>query len=753
MALAALTLVLAAAVSRTTGILTNTAIVSVLAVLMTRSRRTDRVLRGTRTWMLAALLAGVTAGLGAVADDLIRPGEHYPGAGDVLELLYIPCTLIALLVVPLKGVRRGYRARAVSDGLVAASSLLFLLEPWLDDVMRSRPGSFALFVAVGIPLGGVFIVATALTVLARCADAARPMLVWLSVGLSTMAAADLVYAIDPTAHPGLRRAVLQLGLTALIGAAIARPGRVGSGMAEVPRALGVLPFLPFAAAVCLSSTYVLEGNGLDQQQLVLAIAIGLALVLRQLTGSRDKTRLVEELEQREALLQQELRVDRLTGVANRLGLEEALHLALRDPGRQFGLVIIDLDDFKLINDNHGHAVGDEVLTHVAQRLCGGVRGGDVVSRLGGDEFAVLLNGEPAVLAAVSDRLVRSLELPIVVHERRFRLNASIGLVGKEDGDTVAQLLADADGAMYEAKADRSASSLVRLDRAGRQSVAWRSQVREQVAHPELEQFEVHYQPVVDLATGELRGVEALLRWNHPQHGMVPPDVFIPLAEQSGSIAVLGDFVLTSAVKDLAALSRIAPAAQLVVGVNISPRQLVAPGFASRVHEVLSRHGVAPGQLVVEITEQAFEADLEAMQQTVRQLIADGVSVAVDDFGTGYSSLRYLQRLDLALLKVDRSFVSGIGDGRQERLLDGIAALAKRMGLQVVAEGIETHEQLALLQVFGCELGQGYLFSRPLRMADLVSLVHRGHRYDVSTTSAPVPSPRTTAESLEATSAD
>ena len=425
---------------------------------------------------------------------------------------------------------------AVSDGLVAATSLLFLLEPWLDDVGRSRTGWFAAVVAMAIPLGGVVVVATALTVLARCADAARPMLRWLAAGVAMMSAADLVFAVAPDAAPGPRRALLQLGLTTLIGAAVARPGRTHRDVDEVPQALAVLPFLPFAGSVALSSTYVLAGKGLDQDQLVLAIGVGLALVLRQYLGSRDKTRLVGELEQREASLQQELRVDRLTGVANRLGLEEALHRALHDEGREFGLVIVDLDDFKLINDNHGHAVGDEVLRHVAQRLCGGVRAGDVVARLGGDEFALLMHGAPDVLAAVSDRLVESLASPVVVHEHRFQLSASIGLVGREEGDSVARLLADADGAMYVAKGDRGASSLVRLDTHGRQSVAWRSQVREQVADPRLDQFAVHYQPVVDLSTGRIRGIEALLRWKHPEYGDIPPDQFISLAEQGAGIA-------------------------------------------------------------------------------------------------------------------------------------------------------------------------------------------------------------------------
>jgi diguanylate cyclase (GGDEF)-like protein len=750
-ALGALALVRLAAESRSAGIVANTVVVSVLAALVVRSRRADPLLQRSRTWMLAALLTGVAAGFAAVVDGILRPHAGYPRAGDVLELLYIPCTLAALLVVPLKGTRRGFRVRAMSDGLVAASSLLFLLEPWLDGVAGAHDGPAAVIVGFGIPLGGVFIVATALTALARCADEARPMLVWLALGISMMATADLVFAVSPDTLPGPRRALLQVGLTALVGATVARRGSSRPSYDEVPRALGVLPFLPFVGAIGLSTTFVMAGDGLDQDQLVLAISVGLALVLRQYVGSRDKVRLVDELEQREARLQQELRVDRLTGVANRMGLEEALHVALHE-GRSFGLVIVDLDDFKLINDNHGHAVGDEVLRHVARRLCGGVRDGDVVARLGGDEFAVLLNGPADVLAAVSDRLVESLASPVVVHERQFRLHASIGLVGREDGDTVARLLADADGAMYEAKVDRSASSLVHLDREGRQSVAWRSLVREQVADPRLDQFAVHYQPIVELSSGRLRGIEALLRWTHPEYGNIPPDVFIPLAEQCGSIGKLGGLVLRTAARDLAALSRLAPQTRLAVGVNVSPRQLTSTDFAEQATRAMLEADLFPDQLVIEITEQAFEADLASVQQTVSRLIAQGVSVAVDDFGTGYSSLRYLQRLGLDVLKIDRSFVAGIGeDARQERLLDGIAALAQRMDLQIVAEGIETGEQLAMLQAFGCELGQGWYFSRPLPFDELVVLVRTHHQYDVSP--GVVPAPRVTTEDFQSEPSD
>ncbi|HUR50524.1 MAG TPA: bifunctional diguanylate cyclase/phosphodiesterase [Mycobacteriales bacterium] len=738
--LAALIMIGAASMSRMSAIVCNTLMVAVLAVMMLRARKLDPQLRTTRTWMLAALLVGVLSGVVSGVWDVVSPAAEYPGPGEIVELFYIPCVLVALLKVPLAGGRLGFRARATADGMVAATSLLYLLEGLLDGVAGAQHGPAAATVALALPLGGVFVVSAALTAYARGRDEARPMLRWLCLGVTMMAVSDLVYAVAPETYPGARRALLQLGLVTLVGAATGRQRSARAMAHGAPRALALLPFVPFAGCVVLSSQLFLSGRGLDPTQLLLAVLVALALIGQQIVGNSDKNRVLAELAGREARLQRELRIDRLTGVANRLGLEEALTAALEQPDAPFALVVIDLDDFKIINDNHGHAFGDEVLRHVASRLGASVRADDVVARLGGDEFAVLLQGDAAAYVQVSERVVGALAVPVLVDDRAFRLSASVGLVGKQDGDTVARLLADADGAMYEAKSDRSTTSLVRLDPEGRQVVAWRSQVREQVAQPVLEQFEVHYQPVVDLTSGELQGMEALLRWNHPLLGAVPPDVFIPLAEQCGSIAVLGDFVLTTAVRDLAALATLAPDRALLVGINVSPRQLAQPDFACTVAAALEEAGVAPDQLIVEITEQAFEADLEPLQATVHRLMSDGVHVAVDDFGTGYSSLRYLQQLDVTLLKVDRSFVRDIGgDGHPERLLDGIVALAHRMDLQLVAEGIETAEQLALLRAFGCELGQGYLFSRPIPFAELAELIRTGRRYDVEP--APVPYPR------------
>jgi diguanylate cyclase (GGDEF)-like protein len=703
------------------GLILSTAL---LGSLVLWQQAVEPRLKRSFRWLVAALGVGLLSGVLAIAEQLVTGGSSpYPAIGDVVGLGYVPLTVTGLMVIPLQGTRRGFRARAMSDGFVAASSLLYLLEPLLRNAHQAHAAGLGSVVAVAYPLGGLFVVSAGLTTLARCADSLRPFVRWLVLGVSLVSVADLGYAVDPDSHQELRRATFQLGLLVLFGGLlhpIARP--LPSTGHEVNRALGVLPFLPFAGAVVYSGDLVLSGESLAPEQLVLGIVVALALVARQVVGGRDKDRLVAELADRESRLQQELRVDPLTGAANRLGLQEAVNARL-SADSPFSLLLLDLDDFKLINDNHGHAVGDEVLRQVTERLREGVRTDDVVARLGGDEFALLLRGRPCELEHVSERVLAALERGVQVGDRRFRVGASIGLVGNVSGDTVERLLADADGAMYQAKSDRTTNSIVRLDGVGRESVARRSQVREEIAHPDLSQFSVHYQPVVDLPSGQVAGMEALLRWEHPQLGSIAPDLFIPLAEQCGSIHVLGELVLHAAVADLAALGEVPSPSPFAVGINVSPRQLAAPSFRVRVQEVLEENGVDPRRLVVEITEQAFEADIEPVRETVRSLRELGVSIAVDDFGTGYSSLRYLQHLDLDIIKVDKRFLAQVsGSARQQNLVGGIVALARQLDLRIVAEGIEQEDQLAFVTGLGCDLGQGYLFSKPLPYAELAGLL-------------------------------
>ena len=420
--------------------------------------------------------------------------------------------------------------------------------------------------------------------------------------------------------------------------------------------------------------------------------------------------------------------DMLTGLPNRALLMQRVEEALvRRPQRRFALLLIDLDDFKMINDRHGHASGDVVLQVIARRLSETVRAEDTVARLGGDEFALLVSGTPDQVRSIAQRLADQVAQPVVTGGRQFLVRASIGVVfpTDEDSESPAALLSHADIALYQAKAhDKGAIVLIAGEE--RDAAAKQVYLREQIAQPDLDQFFVVYQPIVDLATGQMRGVETLLRWNHPDLGLVPPDVFVPMAEHGGSIQRLGWFVLSEACRQLAHWRREALHHRLVVGVNVSIRQLDEPGFAAGVLAMVERYGVEPDQIVLELTEESLAVDFETAIAVVAELRAGGVSVAVDDYGTGYSSLQYLHRFAADVVKIDRSFIANIqGSVHTQKIVGAVMDMAAALDLQSIAEGIENLEQLALVRDLGCELGQGYLFSRPVPACEIGTLLRSG----------------------------
>ncbi len=417
--------------------------------------------------------------------------------------------------------------------------------------------------------------------------------------------------------------------------------------------------------------------------------------------------------------------DALTGLPNRLTLMRRIDEMLeQDDSETSALLLIDLDDFKVINDSHGHPAGDRVLEVIGRRLESGVRDGDTVARLGGDEFAVVTNGSAEETRGTAERLMERILEPVAVGGRRFHVRASIGVVfaGDREHETADALLSHVDIALYEAKA-RGKGGVVYIEGSAREAAATQVRLREQIAQPDLDQFHIAYQPVVDLATCEVRGVEALLRWQHPELGPVAPDDFIPMAEHGGSIQRLGWFVLTSVCEQVALWSRSPTDQRLAVGVNVSIRQLDEPDFAARVLELIDDHGLYRDQIIIEITEQSLARDFENAVAVVAELRAGGVSVAVDDYGTGYSSLQYLDRFAADVVKIDRSFVSNlVANEHTQKIVSSVIDMAGGLNLQTIAEGIETAEQLAVVRALGCELGQGYLFSRPVTadvMADIL----------------------------------
>jgi diguanylate cyclase (GGDEF)-like protein/PAS domain S-box-containing protein len=412
--------------------------------------------------------------------------------------------------------------------------------------------------------------------------------------------------------------------------------------------------------------------------------------------------------------------DTLTGLANRALFEDRLTQALARERRHDGtmaVLFVDLDDFKTVNDTLGHAVGDALLQAVAVRLENILRPEDTAGRLGGDEFAVLIEelGDPAEALAVADRIQAAFTLPFEIGERSITAGVSIGVACPAPTTAPDDLLRNADVAMYAAK-ERGKGQAAEFEPEMYARVVERVQLNSDLdAALDNGEFALVYQPLVDLGTEAMVGVEALLRWHHPERGLVGPDRFIPLAETSGLIVPIGRWVLRTACEQLREWHGTHPAARtLELSVNVSTRQLADPAFPSEVRSIVADTGIDPGKLTLEITERLLADDSDFMLRQLDELKAIGVRLAIDDFGTGYSALSYLRTFPVDLLKIDRSFMGGIVDDEEKaRLVRGIVDMGRALRLSIVTEGIEDADQAALMRELRSDLGQGYLFSPPV----------------------------------------
>jgi diguanylate cyclase (GGDEF)-like protein len=411
--------------------------------------------------------------------------------------------------------------------------------------------------------------------------------------------------------------------------------------------------------------------------------------------------------------------DTLTDLANKKLFDDRVEHALERGARvgtNIAVLFVDLDDFKTVNDSLGHSAGDALLVDVADRLRRCVRAADTAARLGGDEFALLIEDTSVSDGAddVANRVLSALQQPFTIADHEIFLGASIGISYSDTGTTAEKLLRNADLAMYTAK--RHGKSRYEVYRDEMHAAVLERLELEAALRRGLErgEFCLHYQPIVELGTGDITGIEALVRWCHPDRGLLAPAAFIELAEESGFSRELARHVLMTACSAASAWQRShAGYAHLDIHVNVSPRQLTDPRLVDDVREALNAAALAPNQLVLEITETAMMHDIDSTIQRLTELRALGVRVAIDDFGTGYSALGYLQRFPIDILKIDRTFIASLGPRMATTsLAPAIITLARTLGLDTIAEGIENEAELDVLRELGCERGQGFYFAAP-----------------------------------------
>ncbi|WP_010460580.1 putative bifunctional diguanylate cyclase/phosphodiesterase [Acidovorax radicis] len=549
----------------------------------------------------------------------------------------------------------------------------------------------------------------------------NPPLVALSVLIAVLASATalLIFKLLRRVRPSQR---LPYQLAASFVMAVAICGMHYTGMAAASFAMG---------SVCLSAGE-LGGPGLTAMVLM---ATGMLLVSTLFTSILDARlqataeRLTKSLQDSNTRLQaanDELQkrafADALTGLPNRLLFEDRLIHALLRLDRtnhhrvedRLAVLFVDLDGFKPINDSFGHAAGDVILRGAADRLRREAREGDTVARVGGDEFLILLEDVTDVAASVmvANRVLASLSEPFEVAGKQVQIACSIGIVVHPDHGERGKLVANADAAMYAAKRAGGGCYALFEPHMGSnasEQLELQNDLRQAIDRGQLA---LHYQPKIDGTRGQISGVEALLRWKHPQHGMVSPMVFIALAERFGLIGRLGNWVINEACRQTAEWAR--SGMRMRVAINLSVHQLREAGLAERIEQALLRHGLDASQLLCEITESVAMEDIKATQRTFEGLARIGVFLSIDDFGTGYSSLNYLRQLPAQQLKIDRSFVNDLESSEDARaVVAAVVSLAHALGLRVVAEGVETSGQRDILLGMGCDELQGFFYAHPM----------------------------------------
>ncbi|RTL51403.1 MAG: EAL domain-containing protein [Rhodocyclaceae bacterium] len=453
--------------------------------------------------------------------------------------------------------------------------------------------------------------------------------------------------------------------------------------------------------------------------------------VQRFMGTYGVARDITERKQAEETISFQAFHDQLTQLPNRALFKDRLDLAIaqsRRSGKKVGVMFADLDRFKLVNDTYGHAEGDELLRGFAQRVKGCLRAGDTLARQGGDEFTLALTdlGSADDAIRIIEKILASLETPFLVAGKDFKATASFGFaLFPDDGDTAESLVHHADIAMYQVKL-RGKNGYQRyfpeMSEGHDHHIRFENDLRVALTSA---QFQLHYQPQVNLSSGAIIGVEALLRWRHPEHGLLNPNSFIAIAEESGLICAISDWVMAESFAQLAEWNR-QGIRDIRMSVNLSPQEFERDDLVARVIAPLQRFDLDPANVEIEITENLLMGDAEGVIDKVRQIRAHGMRVSIDDFGTRYSSLNYLRRFSISGIKIDQSFVRDLDkDHGSLSIIHAVLGIAKGFGLHVIAEGIEHAQQVGMLQLLGCDEMQGFLFSKPLPAEELLPLLRDG----------------------------
>ncbi|WP_082772477.1 bifunctional diguanylate cyclase/phosphodiesterase [Actinoplanes sp. TFC3] len=694
---------------------------AVLAARVALSKRQEA--RTRRAWQVitVAFICQLAAHCSWFVQSQILHTTGYPSTADYCFLLFSPFMFAGLLMLPGQYRRRRDRQKLVLDALIVGAGGFIAIWYLLLGPILNAPGisPWERSFTAALPIGDLLLVLAVSTAIQRRHQPEAPAPVrLLTASIALTVIADVSYSWIQL-HGGFTGGswpdLLWLAGCFLLVLAADQQYRQLRYPAQRRGNRNAVVLLPYAASVAAYLLLAEQSSHLPLDPyggMILGAAVLTLLVMaRQMHALRDNREMAV--------------TDGLTGLANRTLITERLKQLAGQPvrpGRYTVIMLIDLDRFKPINDTFGHEAGDAVLIAAADAMRAVIRGGDLAGRLGGDEFTVLLQGLPSrdTAGVVATRLLEALRAPVVFGDHVLLVEASIGVVVREDpylsGET---LLQQADTALYAAK------------RAGRgrfeyysdvlDSKAREAELRRAVANDEMV---VHFQPAVALATGELQAVEALVRWNHPDRGLLGPGAFIDLAEETGAVVPLGAWVLRAACREASRWRADAPGADaLQLSVNLSPKQVAQADLVQTVETVLADTGFPPDRLTLEITESVIlqpDPLIVGRLQALRDL---GIQLAVDDFGTGYSALSYLRSLPVTTLKIDRSFVTGIADDAQARsVCEAVVHLGRAFKMTVVAEGIETAAQAAALIDMGCAAGQGFYFYRPLPLPEATSLV-------------------------------